>query len=101
MNLSLGMPLMLTAQAIAAFFAAFLGILLWSRTRETSWMCVIAAALFSFGLLMLKILSRFGILPVDLLAQDAVPLWYGLLRLLPPLLTAMGLGAAVYHNRSY
>ncbi len=101
MNLSLTMPVQLIAESLAAFLAAFLAIWLWSRTRDASWMFIVTAALFSFGILMLKILSRFGILPFDLLEQDALPLWYGLLKLLPPLLMALGFGTAIHNNRRY
>ncbi len=101
MNMQVTVPLLLIAETLAAFLAAFLAIWLWSRTREASWMFMITAALFYFGLLMLKILSRFGILPFDLSDQVALPLWYGLLKLLPPLLAALAFGVCIRENRRY
>ncbi len=43
--------------AIAAFFA----ILLWSRTHDSAWVCLVAGAIFSYVRLVFEFLMRLGI----------------------------------------
>lgn len=43
--------------AIAAFFA----ILLWSRTHDSAWICLVAGAIFSYAGLVFELLMKLGI----------------------------------------
>ena len=77
----------------------FLAILLWSRTREASWMLVILSVLVWYVALMVRTLEGLGILGLVL----DQPLWRLLLELamdnLPPLLLGLGLFLAIRRAR--
>jgi len=95
------LPLLLISRAVASFLASFLAIWVWSRTREESWLFIITGVLVSFVLLLLEILSQVGLLPVRLSGPDSVPLWFGILQMIPYLLYAAGLAFYLYRNRRY
>ncbi|BDC96709.1 MULTISPECIES: hypothetical protein [Treponema] len=48
--------------------AAFLAIMLWSRTREPSWMCVVAGAVTGYAGIVYELLVKLGIV----IARDFV-----------------------------
>lgn len=92
---------LLIGRAAVSFIASFLAIWVWSRTREESWIFVITGILVSFILLIIEILSTLGILPFAPDARGAVPLWLGILQLVPYLLYAIGFGFYIYRNRRF
>jgi hypothetical protein len=91
---------LLIGRAAVSFFASFLAIWVWSRTREESWLFIITGILVSFCTLLIEILSKVGILSLNSGSMD-IPLWFGLLQLLPYVLYAIGLGFYIYRNRQY
>jgi len=94
-------PGLLIGRAAVSFLASFLAIWVWSRTREESWLFIITGILLSFVLLVMEVLSLTGLLPVRLTGQDGVPLWFGILQLVPYILYALGLGFYLFRNRRY
>ena len=42
--------------------AAFLAILLWSRTRDSAWMALVAGMVTSYAAIVLEMMSKFGFL---------------------------------------
>ncbi len=92
---------LLTGRAAAAFLASFLAIWVWSRTREESWLFIVAGILISFGTLMIEVLSAVGVLPYSEDIQGGIPLWLALLQILPYLLYAFGFGFYIYRNRRF
>ena len=91
---------LLLGRAGVSFFASFLAIWVWSRTREESWLFIITGILISFVTLLFEILAVVGILSFNVSGRD-IPLWFGLLKLLPYVLYAIGLGFYLYRNRQY
>lgn len=92
---------LLIGRAAVSFVASFLAIWVWSRSREESWLFIVTGILFSFILLIIEILSTFGILPLLPDASGRIPLWLGILQLVPYLFYALGFGFYIYRNRRY
>lgn len=92
---------LLIGRAVVSFIASFLAIWVWSRTREESWLFIIAGVLVSFVVLLIEILSIIGILPFAPDASGFIPVWLALLQLLPYLFYALGLGFYIYRNRRF
>lgn len=53
--------ILLIVKLVAGGIVAFLAIMLWSKTRESSWICLVAAAVFSYAEVVLELLFRLGI----------------------------------------
>lgn len=92
---------LLIGRAAVSFIASFLAIWVWSRTREESWLFIITGILISFVVLIIEILSTLGILPFTADPAGKIPLWLGILQLLPYLFYALGLGFYIYRNRRF
>ena len=92
---------LLIGRAAVSFIASFLAIWVWSRTREESWLFIITGILVSFVVLIIEILSTLGILPFTADPTGLIPLWLGILQLLPYLFYALGLGFYIYRNRRF
>lgn len=92
---------LLIGRAVVSFLASFLAIWVWSRSREESWLFIISGILVSFVTLMIEILSRIGILPFILDGSVSVPLWFGILQLVPYVFYALGLAFYLYRNRRF
>jgi len=43
---------------------SFLSILLLSKTRDAEWMCIVTSCLLSYILIVIEMLSNFGLLPI-------------------------------------
>ena len=97
----MSLPAVLAGRAVISFLACFLAIWVWSRTREESWVFMIAGTLISFAVLMIEILSRVGIFPALMSEGGEVPFWFALLQLLPYLSYALGFGFYLWRNRRY
>ena len=69
----------LATGAIATFFA----ILLWSQTRDASWVLVIIATLVSYAEIVISTLETFGVLTVDFLDVSGFPVFRMVLVNLP------------------
>ncbi|QEN08454.1 hypothetical protein EXM22_10825 [Oceanispirochaeta crateris] len=91
---------LLIGRAVVVFFASFLAIWVWSRTREESWLFIISGILVSFVTLLIEILMDVGILTF-FSSRGNLPLWFGILQLLPYVLYAVGLAFYLYRNRQY
>ena len=65
--------------AIVTFFA----ILLWSQTREVSWVLVIIGTLVSYAEIVFTTLERFGIITGELFTVSGFPMFRILLLNLP------------------
>ncbi len=92
---------LLIGRAAVSFLASFLAIWVWSRTREEAWFFVITGILVSFVSLIIEILSTLGILAFGPDASGTLPLWLGVLQMLPYLFYALGFGFYLYRNRRF
>jgi hypothetical protein len=85
----------LAVDLVLSGIVAFLAIMLWSLTREPSWMLVIIGFVIHFGDVAFQTLDRFGIIAVIELRVYGVPLFWVLLRAIPLLFIIAGLVAMV------
>ena len=46
--------------------AAFLAIILWSRTRDPAWMFIVVGTIFRYGQIMYETFSLFGVVRADI-----------------------------------
>jgi len=88
----------LLARMVFGFFAAVAGITLWAHSRDSSWILVIAAVLLSYVEVLLRFLDALGVLSLDAVVWQGVPVIRVLLAAVVPLLFTLGLVAAI---RSY
>jgi hypothetical protein len=63
--------------------AAFLAILLWSRTRDGAWMSLIAGTIISYAGIVYEILSVFGVIAGAGLSVAGTPLFKLLFAAIP------------------
>lgn len=75
--------------------AAFSAILLWNRTGEAAWMCIIAAIIINYGGTVYDLLVQMGILSVDKLKLGFLPLTSLIFTVLPPLFFTLGFGIMI------
>lgn len=66
---------------IAAFFA----IMLWSKTRDTAWMSLVAGTIISYAGIVYEMLNKFDIYIVSGVTLLGVPLATLLFTVIPPL----------------
>lgn len=81
--------------AIGTFFA----ILLWSQTRDVSWVLVIIGTLVAYAEIVLTTLEQFGILPHSYFEISGFPLLRLLLVNLPTLLYTLGFISRIARRR--
>jgi len=53
--------------------AAFLAILLWSKSRNGGWMCLVASVLISYAGIIFDMMKEFGILSLDHIVLYGLP----------------------------
>ena len=69
-----GQTVFILGQLILGALAAFLAIMLWSRTRDAAWMFVIIGAIIAYIEIVYSILGLFGMSGGDFLLIGSVPL---------------------------
>jgi len=52
--------------------SAFLAILLWSRTRDAAWICVIISAIISYVEVIYSILDLLGVIRENILSENVI-----------------------------
>jgi len=60
-------------QLVIGGIVAFLAILLMSKTREASWMCLVCGFLFSYAVTIYQILIKLGVLAVFSVSLLGIP----------------------------
>ncbi|MCL1817715.1 MAG: hypothetical protein FWG35_02205 [Spirochaetaceae bacterium] len=75
--------IMILSRLATGSIAAFLSILLWSKTRDTAWMFVIIGVIVICGETIFQTLKAFGIVRADLLAFSGVSVFELVLTNLP------------------
>jgi len=69
--------------------SAFLAILLWSRTRDAAWICVIISAIISYVGVIYSILNLLGVIRGNILSENAALIISILLSCLPTVFIIM------------
>jgi hypothetical protein len=81
--------IMLLSKLILGSAAAFLSIILWSKTRDMAWMFVIIAVIIAYGEIIFQTLKTFGIIGPRFLVFSGIPFFELLLTNLPLLFFAI------------
>ncbi|GEM_PF-452036 len=79
----------------AAFFAGAAGVALWSQTRETSWVWVIASSVLAYLDIMLRFLDEIGLADLEVLSLNGISVLSWILGVLSSLSLAVGLVLAL------
>ncbi len=86
---------------LMAFFAAFFGIGLWSKTRDAAWMLVVLGTIFLFIDSLFATLVMLGLAGYNRPTVYGVPVLEPVLAALPPLFIAAGILVFLVRNRRY
>jgi len=89
----------LMVRMVLGFVAAVAGIALWAHTREPSWILVIAATLLGYSEVLVKFLDALGVLSLDALMWQGLPVVRLIFAGGVPLLLALGLWGAILAYR--
>ena len=89
----------LVGDLVLTGIVAFLGIMLWSMTREPAWMLVIIGFVLRFGDVVFQTLDRFGIITVADVRLLGIPLFWVLMRVVPLLFVILGLVSMIRSSR--
>lgn len=71
--------------------AAFLAIIVWNKTRDSSWMAIVGGIIISYAQTVYNLLIHLGILSVDRLAVFGIPLTSLIFTVGPLCLIILGL----------
>ncbi len=66
-------------------FAAFFAILLWSKTRDTAWMALVAGTVTSYAGVVYEMLSGFGLFSTGLIQVYGIPIATLFFTIIPPI----------------
>lgn len=69
-----GLTVYLVSRLLVAALAAFLAIVLWSRTRDVAWMLIVIGAIASYADILFDLLVRFGLIDEARLSPLGIPL---------------------------
>jgi len=78
--------------------AAFLAIVLWSKTRDSAWMFVVIATIVSYGEVVYATLETLGLVQAELLVFGGVSIFRVVLANLPTAFYAIAFGIMVFRR---
>jgi hypothetical protein len=97
--MSVGDTVLLVSRLATAAVAAFLAILLWSRTRDLAWMLIVIGVIASYAEILFDLLSRIGLLDESFYILWDIPLGRILLSNLPYLFLCAALAVMISRKR--
>jgi hypothetical protein len=97
--MSSGDTVLLVSRLATAAIAAFLAILLWSRTRDLAWMLIVIGAISSYADILFDLLSRLGLVDESRYSLLGLPLGRILLSNLPFLFLCAALLVMISRKR--
>jgi hypothetical protein len=78
--------------------AAFLAIVLWSKTRDSAWMFVVIATIVAYGDVVYATLETLGLVEAELLVVAEVSLFRVILANLPTIFYAIAFAIMVFRR---
>lgn len=78
--------------------AAFLAIVLWSKTRDSAWMFVVIATIVAYGDVVYATLETLGLVEADVLVLGGVSIFRVVLANLPTIFYAIAFGIMVFRR---
>ncbi len=89
----------LVSRLATAAIAAFLAIVLWSRTRDLAWMLIVIGAISSYAEIIFNLLVRLGIVDEGRFGLAGIPLGRILLSNLPFIFLGAALLVMIFRKR--
>ena len=97
--MSAGDTVLLASRLSIAAVAAFLAILLWSRTRDLAWMLIVIGVIASYADILFDLLSSLGIVDESRYSPFGIPVGRILLSNLPYLFLCAALIVMISRKR--
>jgi len=97
--MSAGDTVLLASRLSIAAVAAFLAILLWSRTRDLAWMLIVIGVIASYADILFDLLSSLGIVDESRYSPFGIPVGRILLSNLPYLFLCAALIVMITRKR--
>jgi hypothetical protein len=97
--MSSGDTVLLVSRLATTAVAAFLAILLWSRTRDPAWMLIVIGVIASYADILFDLLARLGLIEESRYALFGLPLGRILLANLPYLFLCAALVVMIRRKR--
>jgi hypothetical protein len=94
-----GDTILLVSRLATAAIAAFLAILLWSRTRDLAWMLIVIGVIASYADILFDLLERLGLVDQSRFAAWDLPLGRILLSNLPYIFLCAALAVMIRRKR--
>jgi len=91
--------IMIITRLVLGAAATFLAILLWSTTRDTAWMLVIAGTILMYGRILFLTFGMFGLVPGDVVLVPGILTVETLLVNLPLVFYIAAFGVMIRRNR--
>jgi hypothetical protein len=97
--MSAGDTILLVSRLATAAVAAFLAILLWSRTRDLAWMLIVIGAISSYADILFDLLARLGLVEESRYSLFGLPVGRIILSNLPYLFLCSALVVMIHRKR--
>ncbi len=97
--MSPGDTVLLVSRLATAAVAAFLAILLWSRTRDIAWMLIVIGVIASYADILFGLLSQLGLVDESRYSLLGIPIGRALLSNLPYLFLCSALLVMIRRKR--
>jgi hypothetical protein len=97
--MSNGETVLLVSRLATAAVTAFLGILLWSRTRDLAWMLIVIGVIASYADILFDLLARLGLVNESRYYFLGIPMGRVLLSNLPYLFLCIALVVMIRRKR--
>lgn len=95
-----GSLVLLVSRLTVVALAAFLAIVLWSRTRDLAWMLIVIGTIASYADILFELLSKTGLIDEASLSLFSLPLGRILLANLPYLFLSAALLVMIRRKRN-
>jgi hypothetical protein len=97
--MSAGATILLVSRLAIAAIAAFLAILLWSRTRDIAWMLIVIGVIASYADILFGLLAELGLVDEARYSYSGIPIGRILLSNLPYLFLCSALIVMIRRKR--
>jgi hypothetical protein len=97
--MDLGSTVLLVSRLLTVALAAFLAILLWSRTRDLAWMLIVIGTIASYADIIFDLLARIGLVDEARYAVFGLPLGRIILSNMPYLFLCAALLIMIRRKR--
>ncbi len=95
------MVITLSVKLISGFIAAFISVLLWSKTRDGAWLTMVIGVVFLYLGTLMEVLESFGFIGTDIVKLGDISLLPLVFGTLPFIFFAVGMFAFLLRIRKF